>query len=114
MNASTANRPDVITPKALIVGLFLVVVNAYWVGIASELWYAVYTLVSPFSNAVFTLVVLLGLNVGLRKFLPRIAFTTAETAPHLYYGDDGVHHLRSCDDGDSDGDACAPVLVCHA
>ena len=78
MNSSTANPPDVITKKALIVGLILVVVNAYWVGIASELWYAVYTLVSPFSNAVFTLFVLLGLNVFLRKGAPRLAFTPAE------------------------------------
>ena len=54
------------------------IVNAYWVGIASELWYAVYTLVSPFSNAVFTLVVLIALNVGLRKLSPRLAFTAAE------------------------------------
>ena len=44
------NAPNVITKKAIIVGLILVVVNAYWVGIASELWYAVYTLVSPFSK----------------------------------------------------------------
>ncbi len=78
MNSRTENPPDVITKKALIVGLILVVVNAYWVGIASELWYAVYTLVSPFSNAVFTLVVLIAFNVLLRKLSPRIAFTPAE------------------------------------
>ena len=70
--------PNVITKKAIIVGIILVIVNAYWVGIASELWYAVYTLVSPFSNAVFTLVVLLALNVLLGKISPSIAFTTAE------------------------------------
>ena len=78
MNPRTPNPPDVITKKALIVGLILVIVNAYWVGIASELWYAVYTLVSPFSNAVFTLVVLIALNVVLRKLSPRMAFTPAE------------------------------------
>ena len=78
MNQQPAKTTEVITKKAIIVGLILVIVNAYWVGIASELWYAVYTLVSPFSNAVFTLVVLLALNVILRKISPRIAFTPAE------------------------------------
>ena len=78
MNQQSSTTTEVISKKAIIVGLVLVVVNAYWVGIASELWYAVYTLVSPFSNAVFTLVVLIALNVFLRKFSPRIAFTPAE------------------------------------
>ncbi len=78
MNQQSSSTTEVISKKAIIVGLILVVVNAYWVGIASELWYAVYTLVSPFSNAVFTLVVLIVLNVALRKFSPRIAFTPAE------------------------------------
>ncbi|RKU26241.1 hypothetical protein C6497_13860 [Candidatus Poribacteria bacterium] len=78
MNQQSSTTTEVISKKAIIVGLVLVVVNAYWVGIASELWYAVYTLVSPFSNAVFTLVVLIVLNVALKKFSPRIAFTPAE------------------------------------
>lgn len=78
MNHPPSQTNEVISKKAIIVGLILVIVNAYWVGIASELWYAVYTLVSPFSNAVFTLVVLLALNVILRKFTPRSAFNPAE------------------------------------
>lgn len=78
MNQQSSNPPEVITKKALIVGLLLVIVNAYWVGIASELWYAVYTLVSPFSNAVFTLVVLLVLNVIFRRISPRLVFNSAE------------------------------------
>ena len=69
---------EVISKKAIIVGLVLVIVNAYWVGIASELWYAVYTLVSPFSNAVFTLVILLALNFVLGRISPRASFTHAE------------------------------------
>ena len=78
MNQQSSTTTEVISKKAIIVGLVLVVVNAYWVGIASELWYAVYTLVSPFSNAVFTLVVLIVLNVALQRFSPRIAFTPPE------------------------------------
>ena len=33
------------------------------------------------------------------------------TLTHLYYGNDGVHYLRTRDDGDSDGDAGTSVLV---
>jgi len=72
------NPPNAVTKKAILVGLILVCVNAYWVGIASELWYTVYTLVSPFSNAIFTLVVLLTVNPFLRRWMPRLAFTSAE------------------------------------
>jgi hypothetical protein len=79
MKAKTpTNEPNTITKKAILVGLILVAVNAYWVGIASELWYAVYTLVSPFSNAVFTLFVLLLVNALLKRGAPRLAFTPAE------------------------------------
>jgi len=67
-----------ITKKAIIVGLILVIVNAYWVGIASELWYAVYTLVSPFSNAVFSLAVLLLVNAILKRYAKPLVFTPAE------------------------------------
>lgn len=63
---------------AILMGLFLVAVNAYWVGIASEVWYAVYTLVSPFSNAIFSLAVLLGANALLKRSAPRFSFTSAE------------------------------------
>ena len=75
---SNSQPTQIITKKAILVGLFLVIVNAYWVGIASELWYAVYTLVSPFSNAVFTLALLLLINAGLRRYEENLAFTPAE------------------------------------
>ena len=69
---------EVVTQKTIVVGLMLVVVNAYWVGVASELWYAVYTLVSPFSNAIFTLTVLITVNVFLSRFASSLAFTAGE------------------------------------
>ena len=78
MQLSEKTTTGVVTPKAVVVGLILVVVNAYWVGVASELWYAVYTLVSPFSNAIFTLAVLITLNVCLTRFARPLAFTAGE------------------------------------
>lgn len=64
--------------RVFILGVLVVVVNAYWVGIASELWYTVYTLVNPFSNAVFTLACLLGGNALVRRRVEKAAFSTAE------------------------------------
>ncbi len=78
MQLSEKRTAEVVTKKAIFVGLILVVVNAYWVGVASELWYAVYTLVSPFSNAIFTLAVLIALNVFLARFARSLAFTAGE------------------------------------
>jgi len=72
------NSSSVITKKGLIVGLLFVIINAYWVGIASELWYSVFTLVSPFSNAIFSLVFLIAVNALLRKWVPGLALTSAE------------------------------------
>jgi hypothetical protein len=67
-----------IRKRAIIIGLFFVIVNAYWVGIASELWYSVFTLVNPFSNAVFTLIVLIGLSFVLGKFSSKLSLSPAE------------------------------------
>jgi len=67
-----------IRKRAIIIGVLLVVVNAYWVGIASELWYSVFTLVNPFSNAIFTLVVFVAISFILGKFSKKLAFTPAE------------------------------------
>ena len=70
--------PNKITFRAIIIGLFLVAVNAYWVGIASEMWYCMFTLVNPFSNAIFTLTFLIGLGFLLRKFSDKIPLSSAE------------------------------------
>ncbi|MAE18580.1 hypothetical protein CMK12_06575 [Candidatus Poribacteria bacterium] len=78
MPISNPTSSRTITKKAVIVGLILVIINAYWVGIASELWYAVYTLVSPFSNAVFSLAVLLLVNAILKRYAKPLVFTPAE------------------------------------
>lgn len=64
--------------RVVLLGIALVILNAYWVGKASEIWYAVYTLVSPFSNAIFTLGVLLALNVLAKRAYPSAALTPQE------------------------------------
>ena len=67
-----------IRKSVIVIGLLFVIINAYWVGIASELWYSVFTLVNPFSNAIFTLIILIALSSLLGKFSSRVALSQAE------------------------------------
>ena len=84
---------------AVAIGLFFVVVNAYWVGIASELWYSVFTFVNPFSNAIFTLTVLIVLSFLLGKFSGKLVLDSCGASDHIRDGLNGFDHLRVCDDG---------------
>jgi len=72
------SNPNNITLRAILIGLVLVVVNAYWVGIASELWYCMFTLVNPFSNAIFTLTFLIALGYALGKISKKLSLSPAE------------------------------------
>jgi len=67
-----------ITLKAILIGLIFVAINAYWVGIASELWYTLFTLVNPFSNAIFTLTILLIFSLLLGKISRRFSLSSSE------------------------------------
>jgi hypothetical protein len=60
-----------ISNRAIILGLVLVILNVYWVAIMSELWYSLFTLVNPFSNAIFTLFLLVILNFLFARLVRR-------------------------------------------
>jgi len=77
-NQQSKSSPRNISLRAVLIGLFLVVVNTYWVGIASEMWYCMFTLVNPFSNAIFTLTFLIVLGFALRKISNRLSLSPAE------------------------------------
>jgi len=67
------------TPKSVTIGLILVLVNAYWVAVGSELWNTLQvTIASLFFNAVFTLFVLSLLNLLFRKVSPKLSLSQAE------------------------------------
>ncbi|MFQ6113959.1 MAG: DUF6785 family protein, partial [bacterium] len=72
------SSPNNITLRAILIGLVMVIVNAYWVGIASEMWYCMFTLVNPFSNAIFTLTFLIALGFALRKISKSLSLSPAE------------------------------------
>ena len=77
-DSNGTSRQNRITSRAVFVGLILVIVNAYWVGISSEQWYCMFTLVNPFSNAIFSLLLLIVIGSGLGRLSKRLAFTSAE------------------------------------
>ena len=67
------------TPKSVIIGLILVLVNAYWVAVGNEIWNTLQlTIASLFFNAVFTLFVLCLLNLLFRKVYPKLSLSQAE------------------------------------
>jgi len=67
-----------ISNKAIILGLLLVIVNVYWIAIMSELWYSLFTLVNPFSSAIFTLALLIAFNFIFRHAVKRIFLSDTE------------------------------------
>lgn len=65
--------------RAWIVGSLLIPVNCYWIIQMEEVRHAPgATLFSLFFNAVFTLLILCLLNLGLRRFAPKISFDNEE------------------------------------
>ena len=70
-NISVSNR-------AILIGLFLVIVNVYWIAIMGELWYSLFTLVNPFSSSIFTLAILMILNLIFGKLLKKTLLSQSE------------------------------------
>ena len=72
------DRGSGITARAILIGLILVVVNAYWLAVTSELRRFHLTFVSLFFNAVFTLFVLVVVNQSLKWVTPRHTLSAQE------------------------------------
>ena len=64
--------------RILVIGIFFALVNTYWVSTNDLLIGLVHNYMSLFSNAVFTLFLLVLLNSVLKKYLPRLAFRAAD------------------------------------
>ena len=72
------NRHSV-KPHILLIGLALVAFNSYWCLMGTEVWHSTQlTIASLFFNAVFTLLVLVLLNLLLTRFLPRMSMSQAD------------------------------------
>ena len=75
-----ANRNrNSVKPHILLIGLALVAFNSYWCLMGTEVWHSTQlTIASLFFNAVFTLLVLVLLNLLLTRFLPRMSMSQAD------------------------------------
>lgn len=72
-------QAKMVTLRAVVVGLLLMIPNAYWIISMEVVRYAGHpTTISLFFNAIFILTVLIGLNALLRKAAPRLAFAPGE------------------------------------
>lgn len=78
--SAAANPVGGVTRRAILVGLLLIPLNAYWMMVAELRWYQVLSLNPLFVTPVFFLLVGLGVNAGLRRVAPRHAFTPVELA----------------------------------
>ena len=67
-----------VRPFVFPLGAALVVANTYWIGLESELAYSLFTLVNPFLNAIFTLVVLIVVNSLLTRLRSPWALNAGE------------------------------------
>ena len=73
-------KSESVPARAILIGLILLPINAYWITIVSELWATMIGMnaTSLFFNAVFNLFFLILINLPLRKFLPNFAFSRTE------------------------------------
>ena len=68
-----------ITRRALFIGLILVIATAYWLGIASELWYqAIFSFLHPYPHAIFILFLLILTSLLLKRVSDRLALSPIE------------------------------------
>ena len=65
------NQPDGIRLRVFGIGLILALANAYWISVNDLQKAVTHTYMSLFSNAVFTLFVLILLNLLFRRYVPR-------------------------------------------
>ncbi|MBC8233402.1 hypothetical protein H8E77_27960 [bacterium] len=80
MNLNKTQRiPPQRMGRVLLLGVILTIANCYWITVAEAMWFAIHiTVMSIFFNAVFSLFVLLLVNLGLQKLAPRSALSAPE------------------------------------
>jgi hypothetical protein len=77
--STPSDLPRRVTFKAILLGVLLIPINAYWIMTTEIVWYSGHpTVVSLFFNAVFLLFVLATVNLGVRRLWPRAALRDDE------------------------------------
>jgi hypothetical protein len=68
-----------VTWRAILIGTILIPINTYWIILVEGIWHSNHaTAMSLFWNTVFCLLILVGLNLILKRYVPRIAFSQGE------------------------------------
>jgi hypothetical protein len=63
----------------ILIGILLLLINTYWVLMGSEVWHSTQlTIASLFFNAVFTLLILVLINLAIQRFFPKRALSQAD------------------------------------
>ena len=82
---STDGAPDtpaprnLVTLRAILIGAILIPLNSYWILMVEGIWHTGHpTAISLAWNVIFNLLVLLAINLALKRFVPRHALTQAE------------------------------------
>jgi len=74
----TSNGELAVSIRAIIIGLFLIPFNAYWIWGLEVVRYTHPTLLVPFSNVMFILLIATALSLLLRKLHPRLGLNQGE------------------------------------
>ena len=76
---STHHRQGAITARAIILGLLLMPPNVYWCLQVEGIWHSGHpSALSLFWNVIFTILVLVVINLGIKRVAPRWALTQSE------------------------------------
>ena len=68
-----------VTLKSILIGLFLIPINCYWIMYTEMVWWAQFpTTMSLFFNVIFCLFIIILLNLLIRRYLPNQALTHSE------------------------------------
>ena len=81
MTVNAANQKISVTWRAVIIGLLLIPLNAVWIMQMEAVYYSAHsTLIALFFNVVCNILILILLNIPLRKLSPNLAFKPRGTA----------------------------------
>jgi hypothetical protein len=78
MNENNSNK-DSIRWYTIVIGIILLLINTYWIFMGSEVWHSTQlTIASLFFNAVFTLLILIIINLVIQRFAPNHALRQSD------------------------------------
>ena len=79
MTLDKPNQDTAVTWRAILIAILLIPLNSYWIMQMEAIYYSAHsTLVALFFNVVFNLLILIVLNIPLRKISPKLVFRQGE------------------------------------